>query len=84
MNVPSPCDCGFDADGLEFCTNGIVYSDVFRRIIESPCECDCHSSVAAVVPIKPKVLPCRECRTVGYHKMDCTMRGAAERVLVAA
>lgn len=52
----TPCDCGFDEDGLEFCTNGIVYSDVFRRIIETVCECDCHSSVGAVIPIKPKVM----------------------------
>lgn len=49
-----PCECGFDDDDLEFCANGIVYSDLFRRLVETVCECDCHSSVAAVVPIKPK------------------------------
>ena len=56
MNIPTPCECGFSEDGLEFCANGIVYSDMFRRLVETPCECDCHSSVAAVVPIKPKVM----------------------------
>lgn len=71
---------------MEFCTNGIIYSDVFRKIIETICECDCHSPVASVVPIKPKVLVCRECRMQNGHKMDCT-RGRVvhtERELVAA
>ena len=52
----TPCECGFDEDDLEFCANGIVYSDLFRRLVETKCECDCHSSVAAVVLIKPKVM----------------------------
>lgn len=80
----TPCNCGFDEDGLEFCSNGIVYSDIFRRIVETVCECDCHSLVAAVVPIKPKVFVCHECRGQNEHKMDCSRSVVTERELVAA
>lgn len=84
--TPIPCRCGFDEDDLEFCDKGIVYSDIFRGIQEAVCECDCHNSVAAVIPIKPKVLVCSECRMQTTHKMDCT-RGRVvheDRELVAA
>lgn len=52
----TPCDCGFDEDGLEFCTHGIIYSDVFRRIIETECNCICHGNVIALRPKDPVVI----------------------------
>lgn len=81
------CDCGFSEDDLEFCENGIVYSDIFRGIQESPCNCICHGNVVALRP-KPAVKPpCSECGTTGTHKMDCSKPywdGVKERELVAA
>lgn len=84
--VPTPCRCGYDDDDLEFCLDGIVYSDIFRGIQENVCECDCHNLVAAVIPIKPKVMVCHECRMHSGHKMDCTKGRVVyeERELVAA
>ena len=57
--VPTPCDCGFGEDDLEFCFNGMIHSDLFRRIIETPCDCICHGSVIALkfpIPDKEMVL----------------------------
>lgn len=42
MTIVNPCDCGFSEDDLEFCFNGMIHSDLFRRIIETPCNCICH------------------------------------------
>lgn len=53
---PKPCDCGFDEDDLEFCANGIVYSDMFRKLVESPCNCICHGNVIAFRPKTPVVV----------------------------
>jgi len=57
MNIPSPCDCGFSEDDLEFCFNGMIHSDLFRRIIETPCNCICHGvDVALEFPVPLKEL----------------------------
>lgn len=86
--IQNPCDCGFDPDGMEYCLEGLIISDMFRKEIIVDCNCICHGSVIALRPVAPpKVIPCRQCQMTGFHKMDCTQEfwdAEAQRELVAA
>lgn len=85
--IQNPCDCGFDESGLEFCENGIIHSDIFRRIIETECNCICHGSVIPLHPVTPIKPVCPQCGMSGQHKLQCTQEywdGIKERELVAA
>ena len=54
--IQNPCDCGFDPDGMEYCLEGLVISDMFRKEIIVDCNCICHGSVIAFRPKVPLIV----------------------------
>jgi hypothetical protein len=55
--TPIPCDCGFDPDGMEYCLEGLIISDMFRREIITECNCICHgAAVALMFPVPDREL----------------------------